>query len=90
VAKRSSKHLRPARPLSTSFATVAHKRDGAWMVRQMRPENAQKQYRCPGCDLAIAPQVAHIVAWPVEASIGSASALEERRHWHPACWRARP
>ncbi len=89
MSKRPSKHLRPARPLSASFATVAHKRDGDWMVRTMRPENAAKPYRCPGCDLVIEPGVAHVVVWPVEASIGSASALDERRHWHTACWNAR-
>ena len=89
MAKRPSKHLRAARPLSTSFATLARKSDGQWMVRQMRPENAAKQYRCPGCEGVIAAGVAHIVAWPVEPAIGSTSALDERRHWHPACWNRR-
>jgi len=89
VSKHPSKHLRPARPLSTGFAGSVHKQDGTWMVRAMRPEDAAKQYRCPGCDLAIPPGVAHVVVWPAEPSIGSASAVDERRHWHRACWEKR-
>jgi hypothetical protein len=29
------------------------------------------------------------VAWPVVPSMFSDSGLDERRHWHTACWRAR-
>ena len=28
-------------------------------------------------------------AWPVVPSMFSDSGLDERRHWHTACWRAR-
>ena len=35
------------------------------------------------------PGVAHVVAWPRLALIGSTSAVEDRRHWHAACWARR-
>jgi len=27
-----------------------------------------------------------VVAWPVEKALLSAEAIDERRHWHTACW----
>ena len=41
-------------------------------------------YRCPGCDQLIPPGVPHVVAWPEDGD-----AVDERRHWHRACWAAR-
>lgn len=55
-----------------------------WRVRTITSVGAAKQYRCPGCDHEIAQGVAHLVVWPAE--YGS---LDDRRHWHTACWRAR-
>ena len=90
MAKRPSKHLRPARPLSQGgFAQLVSKADGQWMVQTMPANAATKQYICPGCGRAIAQGVSHIVAWPRQASIGSASAVDERRHWHTSCWQRR-
>jgi hypothetical protein len=28
----------------------------------------------------------HLVVWPVEKALLSADAMDERRHWHAACW----
>lgn len=60
-----------------------------YVVRQVTGSAATKAYRCPGCDQMIRPATPHTVAWPVEPSMFSDSALEERRHWHTPCWRAR-
>jgi hypothetical protein len=39
----------------------------------------------------IRPATPHTVSWPVLPSTFSSTAtgLDERRHWHTACWRAR-
>ncbi|MDB1087647.1 ATP/GTP-binding protein [Streptomyces sp. ACA25] len=54
-----------------------------WAVRQVSGSGAGKRYRCPGCDQEIPPGVPHVVAWPRHG------AVDERRHWHRACWNAR-
>jgi hypothetical protein len=56
--------------------------DGEWRVRAVSG-SAGKTYRCPGCDHEIRPGTGHLVAWPADG------AVDERRHWHTACWRAR-
>jgi hypothetical protein len=53
-----------------------------YVVRRVQPYQATKPYRCPGCDHEIATGVGHVVAWREDA-------LEDRRHWHLACWQAR-
>ncbi|MEU4040320.1 ATP/GTP-binding protein [Streptomyces collinus] len=56
----------------------------AWTVRHAASGGAEGQmYRCPGCDQALPSGVSRVVAWP------SNSAVQERRHWHKACWNAR-
>ncbi|NLI18857.1 MAG: hypothetical protein GX427_08615 [Actinomycetales bacterium] len=57
----------------------------SFTVRQVR--NDARSYTCPGCNHAIAPGVAHVVAWSNEHLFGAEAALAERRHWHLACWR---
>jgi hypothetical protein len=57
--------------------------DGEWQVRTVPA--GSKEYRCPGCDQAISPGVAHVVAWPADGR----GDLTDRRHWHTGCWRAR-
>lgn len=90
MPKRPSKHLRPARPLNRgSFAHQVEKADGAWMVQTMPVDLATKTYSCPGCGLTITEGTAHVVVWPREPSIGSTSAVAERRHWHTPCWNRR-
>lgn len=59
--------------------------DGDWLVRAISGAQAQKTYRCPGCDHEIRPGVAHVVAWPARET----GSVEERRHWHQACWNSR-
>jgi hypothetical protein len=59
--------------------------DGEWSVRGIPGGAATKAYRCPGCDHEIPAGVAHVVAWPADATGGTA----DRRHWHTGCWRAR-
>jgi hypothetical protein len=54
-----------------------------WVVRPVSGQAAVKSYRCPGCLQEIRPRVPHVVTWPAEASV------EDRRHWHTACWAAR-
>ncbi|MDR3202628.1 MAG: hypothetical protein LBT54_05810 [Bifidobacteriaceae bacterium] len=61
--------------------------DGDWIVRASAP--AEKEYVCPGCRQVIARGAANTVAWRAEGLLGDDAALEDRRHWHPACWRAR-
>lgn len=55
--------------------------DGDWTVRPVTG-SASRPYRCPGCDQEIRPATPHLVAWPE-------GDLDDRRHWHTACWRAR-
>ncbi|WP_082949176.1 hypothetical protein [Mycolicibacterium celeriflavum] len=52
-------------------------------VRSVAAARAVKSYRCPGCDHEIRPGTAHLVVLP--ADMGE-RALDERRHWHTACW----
>lgn len=54
-----------------------------WVVRQIAGQSAAKHYRCPGCDQEIPPGVPHVVAWQREGRV------DDRRHWHRACWNAR-
>jgi len=64
--------------------------DGTWNVRQVTGSASTKPYRCPGCQQVIAPATPHVVAWPqVPVDVTVADGLEERRHWHTTCWRAR-
>ncbi len=87
MAKRPSKHLRPTRPLSSgAFARVEARSNAEWMVQSMPADAATKAYVCPGCGKAIIEGVAHSVVWPRIPPIGATSAVEQRRHWHTACW----
>ncbi|UGY93675.1 ATP/GTP-binding protein [Streptomyces gobiensis] len=54
-----------------------------WVVRLISGGGAAKRYRCPGCDQEIPPGVPHVVAWQQYGSV------DDRRHWHKACWNAR-
>lgn len=89
MARRPSKHLRPARPLDPGLATSANRRDGAWVVRTVSGQATQKSYRCPSCNQIISPGTPHVVAWPAEPPMGGDSAVAHRRHWHTSCWQRR-
>jgi hypothetical protein len=90
MARRPSKHLRPARPLSSGHATSVIKSDGRWIVRSVSGAAATKTYRCPGCNVEIRPGTPHVVTWPDTPGLDSQSPVEERRHWHTSCWQRRP
>lgn len=68
---------------------VIDKRDGQWVVRPITGATSTKTYTCPECHQSITPATPHVVAWPVEKSLLSADAIDERRHWHTACWARR-
>jgi len=54
-----------------------------WVVRLVGGGGSGKHYRCPGCDQEIPPGVPHVVAWQQYMGV------DDRRHWHKACWNAR-
>ncbi|WP_040160441.1 hypothetical protein [Nigerium massiliense] len=89
MARRPSKHLRSPRPLSASLGRSEVKSDGRWIIKNIPAERAEKRYLCPGCNRDIPVGVAHLVAWPDEPHIGSSTGLDDRRHWHNACWARR-
>ncbi len=70
--------------------TTERKRDGLWTVQPISATSAAKTYTCPSCGRAIAPGVAHMVAWRADGLMGEADDLAARRHWHTHCWRIKP
>jgi hypothetical protein len=48
-------------------------------VRRVQPDEAVKEYRCPGCDHEIRVGEGHKVVVP-------RGAVDDRRHWHTGCW----
>ena len=89
MARRPSKHLRPPRPLLVTSRRAESKADGPWVVQAVPARSEGKAYWCPGCNQRIEPGASHTVAWPHPPAIGSSSAVEDRRHWHTACWNRR-
>ncbi|MEJ6507749.1 MAG: hypothetical protein QNL53_06380 [Microbacteriaceae bacterium] len=73
--------------LKTGFRRTESKRGYAYVVQPISESNAQKVYTCPGCNLAIEPGVAHLVAWRSDGIMGEQADVSERRHWHKHCWR---
>jgi hypothetical protein len=66
------------------FQRTEHWQGEQWSVRDVAGASAAgKTYRCPGCDQEIGSGVPHVVAWPEHVGV------DERRHWHKACWNAR-
>ena len=68
-----------------SHETVEEHDDGDWVVRSITGSSSTKPYRCPGCDQEIRPATPHLVVFPAEGY----GTVEDRRHWHKACWTAR-
>jgi hypothetical protein len=85
MSKRRPKSRPPGPALSTQYLTEWA--GETWVVKPIRGSSSTKSYRCPGCDQEIRPATPHIVVWPEETIVGTA--LEARRHWHSACWKAR-
>jgi len=82
--RRRAEEDEPDRP-RWGIATTEVWPDGEWVVRGVTGDTARvtgKSYRCPGCDQLIRPGMPHLVCWPI-------GEVEERRHWHTPCWRAR-
>jgi hypothetical protein len=74
---------RPGRAISTDRVEV---RDGAqWHVRPLA--GSSREYTCPACHQPVRPGTGHVLVWPVVKALLSAEAIDERRHWHTACWR---
>ncbi|MFB2571133.1 MULTISPECIES: hypothetical protein [Micrococcus] len=74
--------------LDTGYQQQDH-HDGGWHVRQIPSWRAVKDYTCPGCGRSIRAGAAHLVAWRSDWIFGDDRAGEDRRHWHPICWRTR-
>ncbi len=79
----------PALGVDRGLQRVESWPDGEWVVRPVTGSTATKFYRCPGCDHEIRPGVPHVVAWPVDFWGSAEGNVEDRRHWHKACWNAR-
>ncbi|TCO18479.1 hypothetical protein EV652_11523 [Kribbella steppae] len=93
--RKPSKWQRPVseRPLLGGAQAREERSDGEWIVRRVSGSGSSKAYRCPGCEQQIPPATPHVVVWPENpsllAAIGGAQSLDERRHWHSACWQRR-
>jgi hypothetical protein len=73
----------PYRPLPVPRRVEIGPDGDNYEVRPVAGARALKTYRCPGCDHEIRIGTAHVVVLPVDR--GDA-ALDDRRHWHTACW----
>ena len=93
--RRPSKWQRPvgARPALGGTPAPEERNRREWVVSPGSGAAAANSYRCPGCDQQILPATPHVVVWPENpsllAAIGGAQSLDERRHWHTACWQRR-
>lgn len=89
MARKNRRRAEDARPVSDpgSFGLTRTESgaDGDWVVQQVPGRKAVKEYRCPGCCHEIRPGTTHVVAWPADHDGG----VDERRHWHTACWGSR-
>ncbi|WP_184935565.1 ATP/GTP-binding protein [Kitasatospora kifunensis] len=70
-------------PLGGALRRTESYRGEEWVVQTVAG-TAGRFYRCPGCDQEIPPGTGHVVAWPDHSS-----GVDDRRHWHRACWGAR-
>lgn len=73
--------------LITGWKRSELRRGVEWIVQPVSASQALKPYRCPGCEIEIAPRVAHVVAWRADGVLGAEADLAARRHWHTHCWR---
>ena len=74
----------PAPPFGGSLRRTESYQGEEWVVQTVAGSPG-RYFRCPGCDQEIPPGVGHVVAWPDRGE----TAVEDRRHWHRACWGAR-
>ncbi len=73
--------------LTVGFRKSEQRRGRTWSVQPISAANAQKVYRCPGCQGEVAIGIAHLVVWAEDGLFGEAADLADRRHWHTHCWR---
>jgi hypothetical protein len=73
--------------LRTGFKRRESKRGETYLVQPITESGAKKEYRCPGCSLAITVGTAHVVAWQEHSLMGPDQAVADRRHWHTHCWK---
>jgi hypothetical protein len=73
--------------LTTGWRRTEYRRGTSWNVQPVSTNQATKTYVCPGCELEIAPGVAHLVAWRADGILGDEADIAARRHWHTHCWR---
>ncbi len=93
AARRPKRRAQPFVPLDVERLTLGaarvEERAGAeWHVQPISSRSATKAYICPGCGGSVQPGVAHVVVWRADSIFGD-RAIEDRRHWHTGCWRAR-
>jgi hypothetical protein len=82
--RRSSPRGRQAHPPLPTLRRVETGPDGHdYEVRPVAAARALKTYRCPGCDHELRSGTAHVVVWLADSG---EVAVEDRRHWHTACW----
>ncbi len=62
---------------------MAAAEDEDWVAQPVTGQAARKSYICPRCNQDIPVGTPHIVAWQDSWPTG----VEDRRHWHTACWR---
>ncbi|MBD0692161.1 ATP/GTP-binding protein [Streptomyces sp. CBMA123] len=72
-----------AAPLGGSLRRTENYQGDDWVVQTVAGTSG-RFYRCPGCDQEIPPRMGHVVAWPMHGG-----GVDDRRHWHRACWGAR-
>jgi len=94
AARRPKRRAQPHVPLDVDrlmhgAARTEHRAGAEWHVQPISPRNAAKEYVCPGCGGTVSAGVAHVVVWRADSIFGDERALEDRRHWHTGCWRAR-
>lgn len=93
VPRRSRPIDPPGRPgrrpaTGSGWQQAQSTRDGEFLVRTVPGAQAQKTYRCPGCQQVIASGTAHLVVWP-EWTGDDEGGVAQRRHWHTGCWQRR-
>ncbi|MCX4746721.1 ATP/GTP-binding protein [Kitasatospora sp. NBC_01287] len=83
ISSSTERGAEPAAPLGGSLRRTESFQGEEWVVQTVAGTPG-RFYRCPGCDQEIPPGTGHVVAWPDHGA-----GVEDRRHWHRACWGAR-
>ena len=85
MSRRHSRRRVEPRSGRSLAADRVEMRDAAeWHVRALA--GSPREYTCPACHRPVRPGTGHLLVWPVVKPLLSAEAIDERRHWHTACW----